>query len=573
MFFSPNISFLCLASISLFCFAASTDVHDVIVVGAGWSGLAAANYLKEAGITEKFLVLEARDRIGGRSYTREDVFETGYPVELGSAWIYPGTNVYEIVQKLGIEHDTTRFSYPTLGLFNSTGQLSNDAKSSLLEEAYRSDFVAYARKMASTDVSWAEIKQSYFDDHWDLTNSSRQGINAMVHAGITIEFGSPLNDTNSAATKDYLTRGDWRGIEFMPVPGGTGGGYTGALTRGLADSFERKIKTSTPVVKVDYDGEIIEIYTADGQVFYTRSAIVTVPLGVLKNSAIEFVPPLSDEKLEAIDLIGMGNMNKVIMHWDNSTQNISWWPEDSIDMQLITEQDSDSEDWTYFYNEQSHTPNKDYYVLTAWCGGDACDRLEKDSDEETIEKVLGNLRQMFGNNVPAPSNHIVTRWRSEEYSGGAYSYDTVGLNMRSFRSALFEPIGNLYFAGEASDSDGWFGTAVGAFSTGVKAASRIDDSGILDTPTPELQPVCKRMYESCGEGFDQSCCSGLSCVVDRRAPLLAPTFDSMPGDDLSSILSRSARRICSATQRNKNRESKRLGDITWDHRTSRTGVP
>ena len=51
----------------------------------------------------------------------------------------------------------------------------------------------------------------------------------------------------------------------MPVSGGTGGGFTGALTRGLAESFKTKIKTSTPVVKIDYDGEIIEVYTADGQ--------------------------------------------------------------------------------------------------------------------------------------------------------------------------------------------------------------------------------------------------------------------------------------------------------------------
>ena len=85
MFCSPKTSFSCLASISFFYLAASTDIHDVIIVGAGWSGLAAANYLTEAGITENVLILEARDCIGGRSYTREDIFKTGHPAELGSA--------------------------------------------------------------------------------------------------------------------------------------------------------------------------------------------------------------------------------------------------------------------------------------------------------------------------------------------------------------------------------------------------------------------------------------------------------------------------------------------------------
>lgn len=183
MFFFLRNCLLCLASLSFCNFATSTDVHDVIVVGAGWSGLAAANYLIEAGITSNLLVLEARNRIGGRSYTREDVFRTGHPVELGSAWIYPDTNVYEIVQKLGIEHDTTHFLFETLGLFNSTTELVGDAKSSLVDETFLSDFVNYARSMADNDVSWTDIKQSYFAEHWNLNNSERQGINALVNAG------------------------------------------------------------------------------------------------------------------------------------------------------------------------------------------------------------------------------------------------------------------------------------------------------------------------------------------------------------------------------------------------------
>jgi hypothetical protein len=100
----------------------------------------------------------------------------------------------------------------------------------------------------------------------------------------------------------------------MSVSGGEGGGYTGALN-GLAKSFQNKIKTNTPVVKIDQSGDVVEVYTTNGQVIYARSVIVTVPLGVLKKSDIEFVPPLNGAKLEAIDLIGMGNMNKVLMYW------------------------------------------------------------------------------------------------------------------------------------------------------------------------------------------------------------------------------------------------------------------
>lgn len=530
--------------------------------------MAAANYLIEAGITENILILEARDRIGGRSYTKDGAFKIGHPVELGSGWIYPDTNVFDVVQNLGIAHDTTHYSFETLGLFNSSGELLEYEKSSIVDQLYLEDFVNYAEKMANDDVTWTDIKQSYFAEHSDLKKSDVEAINALVHTGITIEYGSPLNETNSGTTQDYLYRGEWRDIEFMSVPGGTGGGYTGALTRGIAKAFEKKIKTSTPVIKIDHDGEVVEVYTADGEVLYARSTIVTVPLGVLKNSVIEFVPSLNDEKLEAIDVIGMGNMNKVLMFWDNLSQNVSWWPEGKIDIQLITEQESDSEDWTYFYNEQSHAANKDYYVLSSWCGGDACDRLEKKSDEETMDIVLENLRKMFGYDVPTPSKYIITRWRSDEFSGGAYSYDTVGFDLTSYRNTLSEPLGNMYFAGEATDTDGWFGTAVGAYTSGVKAASKIGESGILESVYPEFQPVCTQLHGSCGGEFDEACCSGLSCVVDNRnAPM--PTFASLQ-ESSSTISRRSFRRICSPNQRAR-RDIHRLGSISTGYRLSRTG--
>ena len=130
------------------------------------------------------LILEARDRIGGRSWTIEDAFKPGHSVELGSGWIYPDTNIFDLVQKLGIEHETTRYAFDeTFGLYNSTGELLGDDKSSLIDDVYLYDFVYYAEKMAGDDVSWTEIKESYFADNYDMSDSERQAINALVHAG------------------------------------------------------------------------------------------------------------------------------------------------------------------------------------------------------------------------------------------------------------------------------------------------------------------------------------------------------------------------------------------------------
>ena len=158
-------------------------IHDVVIIGAGWSGLAAANHLIEAGISENLLVLESRDRTGGRNYTEEDAFKPGHPVELGSGWIYPGTNVFDLVEKLGIMHDTTHFLYDNLGLFNSTAELSNDEKLRLLDQVFLKEFRQYMDKMTAYDVSWEDIVNSYFSENPSMGNMERQFINAMMNSG------------------------------------------------------------------------------------------------------------------------------------------------------------------------------------------------------------------------------------------------------------------------------------------------------------------------------------------------------------------------------------------------------
>jgi len=149
---------------------------------------------------------------------------------------------------------------------------------------------------------------------------------------------------------------------------------------------------------------------------------------------------------------------------------------------------------------------------------------------------------------------------------GAYSFDTVGFDLTDYRYTLSEPVGNVFFAGEATDTDGWFGTAVGAYTTGVKAASRIGDSGMLEMPRPNFQPVCTPIHGSCGGQFDEACCSGLSCVVDNRlAPMGSISRNSV------SIIPTSMRRICLPAQRRKKRDENRVGGISASYRLTRSG--
>jgi len=476
--------------------AAAVAVYDVVIIGAGWSGLAASNYLMDAGITNNLLVVEARDRIGGRSHTIENAFKEGYPIEEGSQWIYSGTYLWDLVNSLGIAHDSSIWEWDTLGLYEE-GPLSKAEQETFINDVYRKDFMPYAYRNAAFNKDWAQVLNEYYLDRGDkLTSTDRQAINALVTAGVIIEYGSPLNETNSEDTKYNLGRGDWRSIDNMAVAGGTGGGYTAAITQGLADNLDPdQILLNAPVTKIDRtssDG-IVKVYTSndDGEesVIQTRSVLVTVPIGVLKQSTIEFLPRLSGKKIEAINMIPVGDLNKVIMYWDQTIQDISWWPDGQVDMNLITKEDISSNDFTYFYNDHEHVANKDYYTMTAFIGGKAAEFYESYSDEDTIELVLKNVKKMFGEDVPTPNQYFVSRWKSDKYAEGAYSFDQVGSYTRRFRLTLAEPVGNnLFFAGEATDTDGWYATTVGAYSTGIIASDFIAQLGVLSSN--ELQPTC-----------------------------------------------------------------------------------
>ena len=351
--------------------------------------------------------------------------------------------------------------------------------------------------------------------------------------GIVVEFGSELNITDSVTTIDYVDRGTWRDLEFMGVPGGGYSRIIDSLTAPLAS----QIYLNTQVTQIEYDPNYlirvtsVNTQTGQEQIHHTQTAIVTVPLGVLQNNDIEFVPPLPIEKQTAIHTIGFGTLNKGVMYWDQNTEDVSWFPTE-IDLQLITELDADSEEWTYFFNDHSQDGNDDNFVLTSWIGGTAAELWDGKPDEDIIAVVMTNLRKMFpSTNVPDPTNYIISHWKSDEYARGSYSFDRADVDSSSARKDLAEPMGGnrIYFAGEATD-DTWWGTAVGAYDTGSSSASDLIKSDILQDiiilPKPPARNTtgdaidCVAFQLPCDS--DEDCCGVNSeCKLRIFSPDLA----------------------------------------------------
>ena len=209
------------------------------------------------------------------------------------------------------------------------------------------------------------------------------------------------------------------------------GGYT-QLSQHLARGLD--IKQSTEVTRIAHDDNPIRIETSQGTVTADR-VIVTVPLGVLKAGTIAFDPPLPEPKRNAIDRLGFGLLNKVVVAFDKP-----FWSESIPVIGLVG----------------AHQPVSDLVnglvfagkpILVGLRAGEAAWSRESQSDAAAVGEVISAL------NAPEPTGTLVTRWGADQYARGSYSFIAVGSSPDDMR-ALGEPVGErLFFAGEATNAE------------------------------------------------------------------------------------------------------------------------
>jgi protoporphyrinogen oxidase len=367
-----------------------------------------------------------------------------------------------------------------------------------LREEY-SAFEEYALDNAAHDISFQEIMDGYFQEYPDIDDVAKQAIIGLLCGAVHSEFGSYFKDADSEYLDGQLTGECF--IDFVAVPNG---GFSRALEY-FAAPFRDHIQLNTQVLEIDYSptyqNDAVKVTSLDRVmnttiVHFARAVVCTVSLGVLKYGDLKFVPSLPSRKAKAIQDMGMGNINKCIMYWDEGTKDVSWWPRNRLELQLITEEDEDSMEWTYFINDQNHAGNRNNHIMTAWIGGMAADRWENRTDEETMNHVLNNIRQMFPPPlfVPEPTNYVVTRWKSDPFTRGTYHYHRVGVDTYAAQEILAEPVGNkLFFAGEAT-TEGM--SAPNAYYSGERAIDQIvaideiyESSGYKAHGCPNLRPM------------------------------------------------------------------------------------
>jgi monoamine oxidase len=216
------------------------------------------------------------------------------------------------------------------------------------------------------------------------------------------------------------------------------------------------------VQQLSYNGRGVQARTGQGE-YSGKYALVTLPLGVLQSGKVSFKPGLPAEKREAIQSLGMGVLNKLYLRFERPL-----WPEDLEWLEYIPAQKGRWAEWL----------NLHYYtgapVLLGFNAASYGREVEKLSDKETVAGAMATLRTIFGKGLDEPQSWQITRWASDPFALGSYSFNAVGAN-RQERRALAAPLeGRLFFAGEAS-AEKYPATVHGAYLSGLREAERIID--------------------------------------------------------------------------------------------------
>jgi monoamine oxidase len=222
------------------------------------------------------------------------------------------------------------------------------------------------------------------------------------------------------------------------------------------------VQLNQRVTKIDYTGSRVQV-THNGEISEADYVVVTVPLGVLKNNSIQFLPALSGVKQTAIQKIGMNCVNKFFLQWDTA-----FWD----DVQYLSYTPEEKDKFNYFVNVKKFHPNVN--ALMTFAFADYARATEAMTDQEVTEAIMGHLRAMYGNNIPNPTHLLRTKWGTNENTFGAYSFTAVGTEMRHYDDLAAAVNDKLFFAGEHTEID-YFSTAHGAYLSGMREAQKIVD--------------------------------------------------------------------------------------------------
>lgn len=450
-------------------------MSNVVVVGAGLAGLAAARRLVAGG--HEVTVVEARERAGGR--TEGLVLDDGTPLELGGAWLGEGhSRMYRLVAELGLS---------TFRTWNDEGSLLLDlqGKRSMVKPfkgsvPRMSPFVVadlaqgllrFTRLAARTDLErpWLTPNAAVLDgqtwESWIRRNLRTKTGRAYFHIACEAVWAAEPSDmsllhalfyTHSNADLETLIAVD-HGAQQDRVVGGSI-----LVAEAMAAALGERVVLGRPVRRIEHDGDGVRVVTRDGSPYRGDAVIVTLPPALA--GRLEYDPPLPSWRDQLTQRMPAGSVIKAFAIYPEP-----FWRQDGLNGQVAS--DTGPVKVTFDTSPPSGRPG----VMMGFIEGKEARTWARRSAAERQEAVIGCFVRYFGQAAARPEQYIERDWMAEEFTRGCYGAHFGPGVWTSYGEAWRAPVGRIHWAGTECAPQ-WNGYMEGAVRSGEATADAVTAS-------------------------------------------------------------------------------------------------
>ncbi|GAA3529821.1 NAD(P)/FAD-dependent oxidoreductase [Aeromicrobium panaciterrae] len=427
------------------------DHFDTIVVGAGVSGLIAARLLASAG--QRVVVLEARDRVGGRVWTdRSD----GHVMDRGASWIHgiDDNPVAAAATAFGMRvHEYTIGSYQPDGrpiaYFGPGGErLSGADAQRFADDVHAVDAALLGLIEASApDTSYSQVVRTALESlGWEAERADR--VREFLSHRTEEQLGAWIEDLAAHGLDNDEIDGDE--VVFPE-------GYA-RLPEHLAEGLD--VRLGHVVSQVEWAADGVAVTVGDSELV-AGSAVVTVSVGVLQSDDLVIEPPLPEPVAGALGRLEMNAFEKVFLRFPTK-----FWDDGVYAIRQLGPQGEWWHSW-YDLTELDGTP-----TLLTFAAGPAAKATHGWDQSLVAESVLVQLRRLYGDRVEEPTAVHVTSWQDDPFARGSFAYMRIGASTND-HDTLATPVGGvLHLAGEATWTDDP-ATVTAAMCSGHRAAVNV----------------------------------------------------------------------------------------------------